>query len=64
VLVGETLAKPLFGSAPVQLPPLAVQDVAFVADQVNVVLCPDLMDDELADKVTTGVGATVTVLVA
>ena len=63
MLVGETLAEPLFGTVPVQLPPPPVQDAEFVADHVNVVLCPKLMDDELADKLTSGVGATVTVLV-
>jgi hypothetical protein len=64
VLVGETLAEPLAAMAPVQLSPPAVQEVVFVADQVNVVLLPEAMYDELADKVTTGVGATVTVSVA
>jgi len=37
-----TLSVPLIASAPVQ-PPLAVQDVAFVLDQVRVELPPEEM---------------------
>ena len=42
MLTGLTVAVPLTASGPVQ-PPLAVQEVAFVVDQVNVVLPPTVM---------------------
>jgi hypothetical protein len=63
VLVGLTLFVPLVASAPVQ-PPLAVQEVALVLDQVRVELAPDAMVVGLADRVTVGAGATVTVALA
>ncbi len=64
MLVGLTLFVPLVASVPVQ-PPLAVQEVALVLDQVNVELLPDAMVVGLADKVTVGAGAAaVTVTVA
>lgn len=63
VLVGETLAEPEFETASDQSPPVTVHEAAFVTDQVSVVSWPELMWDGLADNVTTGVGATVTVLV-
>ena len=62
-MVGVTPSAPLIASAPVQ-PPLAVQDVAFVLDQVRVELPPEEMVVGLADSVTVGAaGFTVTVAV-
>jgi hypothetical protein len=66
VLVGLTLFVPLVASVPVQ-PPLAVQEVAFVLDHVNIELAPDAMVVGLADRVRVGAGAgavTVTAAVA
>jgi hypothetical protein len=63
VVAGVTPSVPLIASAPVQ-PPLAVHDVAFVLDQVRVELPPEGMVVGLADSVTVGVGATVTVALA
>jgi hypothetical protein len=61
VVVGETASVPLIASVPVQ-PPLAVQDVAFVLDQVSVALPPEAMIGGFAVKVTVGaVEVTVTV---
>jgi hypothetical protein len=58
-----TPSAPLIASAPVQ-PPLAVQEVAFVLDQVRVELPPEEMVVGLADSVTVGAaGFTVTVAV-
>jgi hypothetical protein len=54
---------PLIASAPVQ-PPLAVQEVAFVLDQVRVELAPEETVVGLADSVTVGAGTTVTVVLA
>ena len=63
VAAGVTLSVPLIASAPVQ-PPLAVQNVAFVLDQVRVELPPEEMVVGLADSVTVGAaGFTVTVAV-
>ena len=62
-MVGVTPSVPLIASAPVQ-PPLAVQEVAFVLDQVRVELAPEEMVVGLADSVTVGAGATVTVVLA
>jgi len=59
VLVGLTLCVPLVTSAPVQ-PPLAVQEVAFVLDQVRVEVLPEAIVVGLAESVTVGAGATVT----
>ena len=62
-MVGVTPSVPLIASAPVQ-PPLAVQEVAFVLDQVRVELPPEEMAVGLADSVTVGAaGFTVTVAV-
>jgi hypothetical protein len=62
--LGVSLAVPLVGWAPVQLP-LAVQAVAFVDDQVSVLLAPTVRLAGLALIVTVGAGATtVTVAVA
>ena len=62
-MVGVTPSVPLIASAPVQ-PPLAVQEVAFVLDQVRVELPPEEMVVGLADSVTVGAaGFTVTVAV-
>ena len=44
---------------PVQ-PPFAVQEVAFVLDQVNIELLPDAMIVGLADNVTVGAEEAVT----
>jgi hypothetical protein len=63
VVAGVTLSVPLMASAPVQ-PPLAVQDVAFVLDQVRVELPPEETVVGLADSVTVGAGTTVTVVLA
>ena len=60
MLVGLTLCVPLVTSAPVQ-PPLAVQEVAFVLDQVRVEVLPEAIVVGLAESVTVGAGATVTV---
>jgi hypothetical protein len=58
-----TPSVPLIASAPVQ-PPLAVQDVVFVLDQVRVELPPEETVVGLADSVTVGAGTTVTVVLA
>jgi hypothetical protein len=59
VLVGLTLFVPLVASVPVQ-PPLAVQEVAFVLDQVNIELLPDAMVVGFATKLAIdGAGAVV-----
>jgi hypothetical protein len=58
VLAGLTLNVPAEASVPVQ-PPLAVQEVAFVLDQVNVELLPAAIDVGLADRVTVGAGVAV-----
>lgn len=59
--VGETLLLPLVALAPDQ-PPLAVQLVALVLDQVKVELDPVVIWVGLAVSVTVGFGAaTVTV---
>jgi hypothetical protein len=63
VVAGVTLSVPLMASAPVQ-PPLAVQDAAFVLDQVRVELPPEETVVGLADSVTVGAGTTVTVVLA
>jgi hypothetical protein len=63
VVVGLTLSVPLVASVPVQ-PPLAVQEVAFVLDQVNIELAPDAMVVGFADRVAVGIGAIVTVALA
>jgi hypothetical protein len=65
VAAGETLSVPLVPSVPVQ-PPLAVQAVASVLDQVSVDEPPESMVVGLADNVTVGAGPeifTVTVAV-
>ena len=53
VLVGETASVPLVASLPLQ-PPEAVQEVAFVLDQVSVELLPLLIVDGFAEMVTVG----------
>jgi hypothetical protein len=64
VLVGLTLCVPLVTSAPVQ-PPLAVQEVAFVLDQVRVEVLPEAIVVGLAETAAVGgAGAAVTVTVA
>ena len=64
MLVGDTVAEPLAGLPPDQLPPLAVQVEAFVLLQVKVACCPTLMRAGLAVSVTVGAIAAVTVTVA
>jgi len=54
---------PLVASDPLQ-PPLAVQEVALVLDQVRVELLPDAIVTGLADKLTVGAGVAETVTVA
>jgi hypothetical protein len=51
----EVLCEPLGASLPAQ-PPEAVQDVAFVADQVSVDVAPFLTVLGLAARVTAGAG--------
>jgi hypothetical protein len=51
----EVLVEPLIGFVPAQ-PPEAVQDVAFVEDQLSVEVAPFLTVLGLAVKVTAGVG--------
>jgi len=64
VAVGETLCVPLVALEPLQLP-LAVQEVAFMLDHVNVELLPEIIVVGLAVSVTVGVGAVeVTIAVA
>jgi hypothetical protein len=60
--VGETLCVPLVASVPVQ-PPLAMQEVAFVLDHINIKLLPEAMFVGLAVSVAVGTAA-VTVTVA
>ena len=54
--VGVTVSVPLVGCVPLQAP-LAVQDVAFVEDQVSVALCPSVIDVGLIERVTVGAAA-------
>jgi hypothetical protein len=63
VAVGETTSVPLVASAPVQ-PPLAVHDVAFVLDHVNVEVAPEAMLVGFAVSVTVGGADELTVTVA
>ena len=58
--MGLTLCVPLTPSASAQ-PPLAVQEVAFVLDQVRVELLPEAIVVGLAVSVAVGAGAIVTV---
>ena len=60
VLVGDTLCVPLVLLVPVQ-PPLAVQLVALLLDQVSVLDWPEVIVVGLAARVTAGGGTTVTV---
>jgi hypothetical protein len=57
---GDTLTVPLVALVPVQ-PPLALQEVVFVLDQVRVELPPDAILVGPADSVTVGGANTVTV---
>ncbi len=64
MLAGLTLCVPLTASVPDQ-PPLAVQEVALVLDQVRVELLPEAIVVGLAVSVAVGAGgAAVTVMVA
>jgi hypothetical protein len=63
VLVALTLFVPLVVSVPVH-PPLAVQEVALVLDQVNIELAPDAIVVGLAVSVAVGAAAAVMVTVA
>jgi len=49
------VSDPLVGRAPVQ-PPLAVQEVALVDDQVSVALAPAVIMPGLAESETVGAG--------
>ena len=62
-VVGETDCVPLVGSVPLQ-PLLAVQEVALVELQESVEDCPFVMVPGLAERVTVGAEAAVTVTVA
>jgi hypothetical protein len=62
VLLGETLFVPLVVSVPVH-PPLAVQVVAFVLDQVNIELLPEAIVAGFAVSVAVGAAAAVMVTV-
>ncbi len=55
VEAGETTLVPVRASVPVQ-PPLAVQEDAFVLDQVRVDEEPTVMELELAVRLTVGAG--------
>jgi len=61
VVVGETLFVPLAASAPVH-PPLAVQEEAFVLDQVKLVAPPEEIDALPAFNVAVGAGGGATAL--
>ena len=54
--------EPLVGLAPVP-PPLAVQEVAFVEDQVSVEAAPVVTEVGLAVSVSVGAGGGITVTV-
>ncbi len=60
MLVGLTLCVPLTASVP-DHPPLAVQEVALVLDQVRIELLPEAIVVGLAVSVAVGAGAIVTV---
>ena len=63
VAAGETLSVPLVASAPLQ-PPLAVQELALVLDQVSIEEPPEAIEVGLAERVAVGAGSTVTVALA
>jgi hypothetical protein len=63
VEVGETLSVPLVASVPVQ-PPLAVQELALVLDQVSNEEPPEEIVVGFAEMVAVGVAPAVTVTVA
>ena len=63
VAAGETLSVPLVASAPLQ-PPLAVQELALVLDQVSIEEPPEAIVVGLAERVAVGAGRTVTVALA
>ena len=63
LVVGETLCVPLVAFEPLQ-PPLAVQEVALVLDQVRIEERPETIAVGLAERVAVGAGRTVTVALA
>jgi hypothetical protein len=54
--VGVTTCVPLVAFDPVNVPPLAVQLVALVVDQLSVDDPPDVIDAGEAERETTGTG--------
>ena len=62
-MVGETVALPLVAWLPLH-PPLARHDVEFVLVQVSVALAPARIATGLADRLTVGVPAGMTVTTA
>ena len=63
VSTGKTLSVPLAATVPAQ-PPLAVQEVALVLDQVRIEELPETIAVGLAERVAVGAGRTVTVALA
>jgi len=63
VEVGETLNEPLVAFVPDQ-PPLAVQELALLLDQVSSEEPPEAMVVGLAERVAVAAGSTVTVALA
>jgi hypothetical protein len=63
VAVGVSVAVPLVAWVPLHAP-LAVQDVAFVEDQVRVAVAPRTIEVGLTDIVTVGTGGALTDTVA
>jgi len=63
VAAGETLSVPLVAFVPDQ-PPLAVQEVASVLDQVSIKEPPGAIAVGLAERVAVGAESTVTVALA
>jgi hypothetical protein len=63
VAAGETLSVPLVASAP-DHPPLAVQELALVLDQVSVEEPPEAIVVGLAERVAVGFMPVVTVTLA
>jgi hypothetical protein len=56
LVVGVTTCVPLVALDPVNVPPLAVQLVAFVVDQESVDDPPDVIETGEAERETTGTG--------
>jgi len=58
--VGVTVTLPFDACVPLQAP-LAVHEVALVEDQLNLALCPTVIEVGLTDNVTVGAAAALTV---